>query len=192
MKVCIIGCGGVGSWLAEFLIRQQPSTELVLVDFDSVETKNLDRQAFERRWVGIEKVLALRERLRNIRSDASISVLNMKMRDGTDLMAIPECDWYIAATDNIESKTMLLDNIRRGHVVLVNCEHNMFEVRNELNSSDRSAWVLESGYNSTQTMEANIRAALYIVRVINGQAKIKWSEKWDDSDVDEADDGGAL
>jgi len=187
MKVCIIGCGGVGSWLAEFLIRQRPQVELVLVDFDGLEMKNLDRQAFERGYVGASKVLALRECLRHIRPDANVSVMDMKIEGPLELKAIPECDWYIAATDTIDSKQMLLDNLEDKKVLLVNCEHNMFEVRDELNSSDRSAWVLESGYNSTQTMEANVRAALYILRVLNGQAERKHSEKWEDEYIEEED-----
>lgn len=50
-RVVIIGCGGIGTWLAHALSKslhaQAPESILVLVDGDTFEEKNVDRQLFE-------------------------------------------------------------------------------------------------------------------------------------------------
>lgn len=49
-RVVIIGCGGVGSWLAPGLARalefQAPMSQLLLIDGDNFELKNAERQNF--------------------------------------------------------------------------------------------------------------------------------------------------
>lgn len=64
--ICICGCGGTGSILAEGLCRLlvgQPEVNLYLVDHDRVEPHNLHRQAFFEGEVGKFKSQALAERL---------------------------------------------------------------------------------------------------------------------------------
>lgn len=58
----IIGCGGIGSWLAPSLCLLVGRENLVLVDGDSIEEKNLNRQLFSERDIGKYKVHALREK----------------------------------------------------------------------------------------------------------------------------------
>lgn len=59
MSVFIIGCGGVGSWLAPSLALLVGKDNVVLVDGDKLETKNLNRQLFSSRMVGANKADAL-------------------------------------------------------------------------------------------------------------------------------------
>lgn len=58
-KLFIIGCGGVGSWLVPKLAKVVNPRSIVLVDGDSLETKNLDRQLFDPAQVGEKKATAL-------------------------------------------------------------------------------------------------------------------------------------
>ena len=60
--ITIIGCGGIGAWLASVMARscRKPET-LMLVDGDNVEEKNLDRQFFTEKHIGLYKVVALEE-----------------------------------------------------------------------------------------------------------------------------------
>jgi len=60
MKTYLIGCGGSGGWIAQ-LFAKSPC-DLVLVDGDKIEKKNLDRQLFTRRDIGKNKAQALAER----------------------------------------------------------------------------------------------------------------------------------
>jgi molybdopterin/thiamine biosynthesis adenylyltransferase len=61
-RIHIIGCGSVGSTVAELLVRFG-LTKLTLYDFDSVEPKNLANQMFRQEHVGKLKVTALVEML---------------------------------------------------------------------------------------------------------------------------------
>ena len=58
----IIGCGGVGSAIVPSLCLLKRPTEITLVDGDTIEEKNLNRQMFDRNQVGTNKAKALADR----------------------------------------------------------------------------------------------------------------------------------
>ena len=64
-RLHIIGCGSVGSTLAELLARFG-LTNLTLYDFDTVEPHNLANQMFRQKHIGMPKVDALIEMLAEI------------------------------------------------------------------------------------------------------------------------------
>jgi molybdopterin/thiamine biosynthesis adenylyltransferase len=57
-RIHIIGCGSVGSTVAELLVRFG-LTKLTLYDFDTVEPQNLANQMFRQEHIGMPKVDAL-------------------------------------------------------------------------------------------------------------------------------------
>ena len=62
--VIIIGCGGTGGFVADGLARLLPrAIDLVLIDMDTVEERNLNRQSFTTTDVGLFKSEALAKRL---------------------------------------------------------------------------------------------------------------------------------
>jgi len=62
--VSVVGCGGTGSFAAEGLARLlPPRADLVLIDHDRVEERNLARQNFTREELGQFKSEALAKRL---------------------------------------------------------------------------------------------------------------------------------
>jgi hypothetical protein len=62
--VTVVGCGGTGGFVAEALCRLLPAdAELVLVDHDRVEERNLTRQSFYREDMGQFKSEVLAHRL---------------------------------------------------------------------------------------------------------------------------------
>jgi len=74
LKIGIVGCGSVGSIIAEALIKTGIQN-IVLIDFDTVETKNLDRlQGIGLRSVGKAKVFEIQQHLRLIAADEHISI----------------------------------------------------------------------------------------------------------------------
>lgn len=72
-RVHIIGCGSVGSTVAENLARNGV-TKMTLYDFDKVESKNIVNQMFLHRQVGMPKVDALKELLSEINPDCKEEV----------------------------------------------------------------------------------------------------------------------
>ena len=70
-KHYIIGCGGVGSWLAPSLCLLRSPQEVILVDGDTLETKNLNRQLFTPEQVGSNKAEALAAEVRTAKPSQS-------------------------------------------------------------------------------------------------------------------------
>lgn len=58
----IIGCGGVGSWLTPALTLLTSPNAVTVIDADTLEEKNLDRQLFTDKDLGRSKAEALAER----------------------------------------------------------------------------------------------------------------------------------
>jgi len=64
-RIHILGCGSVGSTVAELLVRFG-LRRITLYDFDVVEPKNLANQLFRQEHVGMLKVAALADMLKEI------------------------------------------------------------------------------------------------------------------------------
>jgi len=72
-RIHIIGCGSVGSTVAELLARFG-LTKLTLYDFDKVEPKNLANQLFRQEHIGMEKVVALAQMLCEINPEMESTI----------------------------------------------------------------------------------------------------------------------
>lgn len=70
-RIHIIGCGSVGSTIAE-LISRHGLTNVTLYDFDQVERHNLANQMFRHKDIGRPKAEALRDMLLEISPDMEI------------------------------------------------------------------------------------------------------------------------
>jgi molybdopterin/thiamine biosynthesis adenylyltransferase len=60
-NIYIIGAGGVGSWLVPSLVRLTSAAQITVIDMDTLEEKNLDRQLFKPADIGKSKAEALAE-----------------------------------------------------------------------------------------------------------------------------------
>lgn len=67
----IIGCGGVGFWLA-IILAMQGYQNFALFDGQILETTNMNRIPVPPNWLGIKKVTALRKVIRSLRPETSI------------------------------------------------------------------------------------------------------------------------
>lgn len=86
--VCIIGAGGLGSWIARSLAGLGVG-ELVLVDPDVVEEANLSHQVvFTREDIGRPKVVALQERLTSLFPDIAIRTEQCFLRSSQEIAEI--------------------------------------------------------------------------------------------------------
>ncbi|WFO74904.1 ThiF family adenylyltransferase [Desulfurococcaceae archaeon MEX13E-LK6-19] len=61
-RIAIIGCGSIGSIIAEILARFNPR-ELILIDYDIVDIENVGYQPYGPRYIGVPKSKALAEKL---------------------------------------------------------------------------------------------------------------------------------
>ena len=116
-RVIIFGVGGVGSYAAEALIRTG-LTHLTIVDGDTVQPSNLNRQLpATRATIGMTKVEALKARLLEINPEAEIEALPI-MANGDWLKAndLTGYDYIIDAIDSVNDKTDLIINATRARV----------------------------------------------------------------------------
>ncbi len=88
----ILGCGGIGSWIAEYVVRAG-ATKIILCDPGAVSGGLLVRQNFIEINVGDTKVEALAERLRAI----------------SDTVEVVTCDAGFPAGDNLASADLIID-----------------------------------------------------------------------------------
>lgn len=97
LTIEVWGCGGIGAWMAEFIVRAKPA-KVTLRDGSPVHGGLLARQNFTEGDVGLPKMLALQQRLAAL-CDGSEIVLGTSdcveaLADGT----FPPCDVIIDAT----------------------------------------------------------------------------------------------
>ena len=96
-RIHVVGCGSVGSALAELLVRSG-LTKITLWDFDKVEEKNIANQMFTASHVGKAKVDALKEILCEINPEASQDLMlrpngwNGEMLSGYIFLAVDNID----------------------------------------------------------------------------------------------------
>ena len=116
-RVILFGIGGVGSWCAECLIRTG-LTHLTIVDGDSVQPSNLNRQLpATQATLGMPKVEALKKRLLEINPEADIITVP-KMINGEWLAenGLEGYDYIIDAIDDVPAKTDLILYATRARV----------------------------------------------------------------------------
>lgn len=110
-SVAIIGCGALGSAIAETLTRAGVG-EIHLVDRDYVEFSNLQRQQLfteEDAEQMTPKVVAAEKRLKAIRSDLRLTIY-MEHLDGPLMEKLARaCTLVMDATDNFETRLLIND-----------------------------------------------------------------------------------
>lgn len=110
-RVIIFGVGGVGSWVAESLIRTGVG-HLTLVDADCVDTTNVNRQMpATTLTIGEDKTEAARRRLLEINPDADITAIKMFYSAETaGQIDLSRYDYIVDAIDSLKDKALLILN----------------------------------------------------------------------------------
>jgi sulfur carrier protein ThiS adenylyltransferase len=104
--VAVIGCGGLGSNAAAMLVRSGVG-ELTIIDFDTVEESNLNRQMFFRDQLGQHKATALRDTLLRIYPDVVLHVHTECVSAENIATLVAGADVIIEAADRAEVKAMI-------------------------------------------------------------------------------------
>lgn len=109
VRVIIFGMGGVGSWVAETLVRTGVN-HIDIVDFDEVAASNINRQLPAlATTVGLAKVDVMKRRLLEINPQASVTALNMLYTpDTADQFDFDSYDYVVDAIDSLRDKMLLI------------------------------------------------------------------------------------
>ena len=118
-KVLIIGMGGLGCPVAEFLTRAGIGT-LGIVDHDIVSLSNLHRQSlYDRNDLGKSKVKASQKKLKYINSKIKIITYNFKLNKKKFEKIIKLYDYIVDGTDNFIAKFLINDLSQKYNKFLV-------------------------------------------------------------------------
>ena len=108
-KVLIIGMGGLGCPVAEFLARSGVGS-LGIVDHDLVSLSNIHRQTlYDEKDLGKLKVKAAKKKLSNINSITKIDIYSFKLDKNKFTKIIKNYDYIVDGTDNFETKFLIND-----------------------------------------------------------------------------------
>ncbi len=108
-KVLIVGMGGLGCPVAEFLTRAGVGI-LGIIDFDKINLSNLHRQSlYENNDIGKFKVKAAEKKLKNINPKTNIISYNMKISEKNFSNIIKRYDYVVDGSDNFDTKFLLND-----------------------------------------------------------------------------------
>lgn len=108
-RVCVIGVGGVGSWVAEALARSGIGG-LTLIDPDHVAESNINRQVHAlETTLGQAKVQAMAERIRAIHPACRVEVVEECITaDNVAKLLAARYDHVVDAIDDTRAKTALV------------------------------------------------------------------------------------
>ena len=108
-KALIIGMGGLGCPVAEFLTRSGIGT-LGIVDHDVVSLSNIHRQSlYDENDLGKSKVKIAQKKLKNISSKTKVSIFNFKLNKKNFEKIIKNYDYIVDGTDNFATKFLIND-----------------------------------------------------------------------------------
>ncbi|MCI8460427.1 MAG: tRNA threonylcarbamoyladenosine dehydratase [Bacilli bacterium] len=108
-SVLILGCGGVGGYVAEALARSNIGT-LILVDFDVVDESNINRQVIAlSSTIGRKKIDVLEERIKDINDKCKV-IKKDKFITSDNLSDLFEnnIDYLVDACDTVNTKKAVI------------------------------------------------------------------------------------
>ena len=119
--VCVVGVGGVGSWVVEALARSAIGT-ITLIDLDNVAESNINRQIQAlSSTLGQAKVSALAERVAQINPLCRVIQVEdfITPENLPEMIGAPGFSYVIDAIDSVKAKTALLAFCRARDIPVV-------------------------------------------------------------------------
>jgi adenylyltransferase/sulfurtransferase len=118
-KVLIIGMGGLGCPVAEFLTRAGVGT-LGIVDYDNVDLSNIHRQSlYDTGDLGKSKVMVAKKKLKKINSKTNIICHKIRIDKNNLKKIINEYNYIVDGSDNFETKFLINDTCKKFKKFLV-------------------------------------------------------------------------
>lgn len=119
-QFCVIGIGGVGSWVAEALARNGVG-HITLIDLDDICTTNINRQIHALTdTVGLSKVEVMAERILQINPDCKVHQIEDFVTDeNLQELLSANFDYVIDAIDSVRIKTAIIAHCKRNKLPII-------------------------------------------------------------------------
>jgi len=112
-RALIVGCGAIGSTVANILGRAGVS--LRLVDSDLVELSNLHRTLYLEKDVGKSKAKVLAKLLKKANSEIVVEDVTVKLNRNNAEKIIDGCDIILDGTDSMKTRFLISDmSVKKG------------------------------------------------------------------------------
>ena len=163
--VVIIGIGGLGSPAALYLAASGVGT-LTLVDFDTVDNSNLQRQIIHHtNSIGKNKVDSAKNTLLNINPETTIHCLNKQLTLDELNSLISEVTCVIDATDNFATRFLINHACVSQHIALISAaaiqyegQISVFDLRKKDSACYACLYAEEHGEENTNCSDNGILA----------------------------------
>jgi tRNA A37 threonylcarbamoyladenosine dehydratase len=119
--VCVIGVGGVGSWIVEALARSAVGA-LTLIDLDNVAESNINRQIQALSGtIGQAKIDALAERIAQINPYCKVTLVEDFITPDNlgQMIGTSRYDYVVDAIDSAKAKAALIAYCRAQQIALI-------------------------------------------------------------------------
>ena len=184
-RVCILGLGGLGSNVVVLLARSGIGF-LKLVDFDTIEASNLNRQQYRISHIGLKKTEAMKSIIREINPFVEVDILDIKVDRENIYSIVGDIEIIVEAFDRAETKAMTLEELltdknkivvsasgmaglgSANEIVTRKIKDNFYLIGD--NYSDYEEY---SGIMSTRVMICAAHQANMVLRLILGEEKFK-------------------
>jgi len=108
-KIAVIGCGALGTVVANNLVRAGVG-KISIIDRDFVELNNLQRQIlFDEDDIGIPKAVAAVEKLKRVNSDVEIEAIVKDLNHMNAEKIMSGVDLILDGTDNMQTRFLIND-----------------------------------------------------------------------------------
>lgn len=118
--ICVIGIGGVGSWVVEALARSGVG-KLTLIDMDDICVTNINRQLPAMSGtIGKLKTEVMSERVKLINPECTVNIIDdfISPENQSDYLN-REYDYVIDAIDNVKTKASLIAYCKRNKINVI-------------------------------------------------------------------------
>ena len=110
VRIGIAGAGGLGSNCAFNLVRSGFG-RFRIIDFDTIDHSNLNRQFYFYDQVGMDKAGALKVNLERINPAVEVDAVTGRVERANIVELFKDCDIVVEAFDGAEYKSMLVERL---------------------------------------------------------------------------------
>jgi adenylyltransferase/sulfurtransferase len=126
-KVAIVGAGGIGSPLIQYLAAAGIGY-LRIIDDDSVALSNLQRQTlFRTEDIGNSKVACAADAIAALNPDISVDPIEARLDTSSIADFLETIDVVVDGSDNFVTRLLVADESQRRHIPLVSAAIGQFE-----------------------------------------------------------------
>ena len=119
-RVAIFGIGGVGSYVAEGLVRAGVY-KFILIDNDKIDITNINRQIHAtHKTIGEYKVEEMKKRMQEINPNAEIKIIKeFVTENNVEEILNEKIDYIIDAIDTVKSKLEIIKKAKQKNIQII-------------------------------------------------------------------------